>query len=132
MKKICLLICVLLVGCSNDYAAICSYYDQLAAHPKLEQLSPNDKYLFIKDKMQALNSKNDAFVMWRLLDNVVPLDRYYMFKYGVKDISGQEWHCPSMEALAATIEREGEWEYVDMSDEELIQEPVSMDDAVFE
>ncbi|MFC3152277.1 hypothetical protein ACFOEK_14675 [Litoribrevibacter euphylliae] len=106
IRLLTVLLVVVISGCSNDFDKTCEFFTELSGHPDIEQMSSNDKHLFIIEKMDSLND-GDAKAAWQAIAYAVPEEKYSLFQQvAIESGAGDDWNCPQMESLAPLIKPE--------------------------
>ncbi|MDB4985023.1 MAG: hypothetical protein JWN04_201 [Myxococcaceae bacterium] len=93
-------------GCNHggDLEKVCAAFTQLAAEPRLPEMSHDARMNFVNERVQErLWSFSQVESLWRHVPNYESEARYRMFQRTAQDLLGREWHCPDMERLAPTL-----------------------------
>ncbi|MCW8935154.1 MAG: hypothetical protein OQK98_10555 [Gammaproteobacteria bacterium] len=96
-----------LVSCSstNDFTTMCGYFDDLEKELQTKELSPDQKFTFINDKViNNLAEGSAARESWNAIVGYVKVEgRYALFKSAAEATIKSDWHCDSMRVLLKDI-----------------------------
>lgn len=97
---------VFLSGCSSDFDKTCEFFVELSKSPGIDQMSANDKHVFIMERMNTLED-GDAKAAWNAITYAVPEEKYELFEQVAHDSEGsKDWHCSAMKLLVPSVNPE--------------------------
>lgn len=110
MKKMLMLLLVTLMGGyfvssiyakENDFDAVCGYFQELKALPKLGSLDHSQRNDFIVSRLKSgLPESSNARAAWEAISNASPEMRYDLFVSAANSVGNKTWSCLAMEYLA--------------------------------
>jgi len=96
-----------LASCSktNDFTTMCGYFDALILELQAKELSPEQKFTFINDRVtKNLPVGSAAVESWNAIVGYVKVEgRYALFKDAAEATIKSDWQCDSMQALLKDI-----------------------------
>lgn len=96
-----------LVSCdqADDFTMLCGYFDDLEKELQTKQLSSDQKFTFINDKVaNNMPADSAARESWNAVIGFVQVEgRYTLFKNAAEATINDDWQCDSMQSLLKDI-----------------------------
>lgn len=95
-----------LLGCAdnnestNDFYAVCTYFQELEKFENVDSLTVEERNKFIVARIEQNIPASAASISWEAVSYAVAEQRYEIFKMGAESELKAAWDCPSMEKLA--------------------------------
>tara|TARA_R100000656_G_scaffold32180_1_gene27960 strand:- start:140 stop:496 length:357 start_codon:yes stop_codon:yes gene_type:complete len=95
-----------LLGCAdnnkatNDFQAVCTYFQELERQENVNSLTTEERNKFIVARIEQNIPASAASVSWDAVSYAVAEQRYEIFKMGAESELKETWDCPAMEKLA--------------------------------
>ena len=95
-----------LLGCAdnnettNDFQAVCTYFQELDRQEDVNSLTTEERNKFIVARIEQNIPASAASVSWEAVSYADAEQRYEIFKLGAESELKEDWNCPSMEKLA--------------------------------
>jgi hypothetical protein len=95
-----------LLGCAdngettNDFQAVCTYFQELEKLENVNSLTAEERNKFIVALIEKNIPASAASISWGAVSYAVAEQRYEIFKMGAESELKETWDCPAMEKLA--------------------------------
>lgn len=102
----CVVLSAGLLGCAdnsettNDFQAVCTYFQELEKLESVNSLTAEGRNKFIVTLIEKNIPASDASISWEAVSYAVAEQRYEIFKMGAESVLKETWDCPAMEKLA--------------------------------
>ncbi len=87
-------------GVTNDFQAVCTYFQELERLENVGLLTAGERNNFIVALIEKNIPASAASASWEAVSYAVAEQRYEIFKMGAESELRETWSCPAMEKLA--------------------------------
>lgn len=100
------LLSVGLLGCAdknkttNDFQAVCTYFQELEKQENVNSLTAEERNKFIVARIEQNIPASAVSISWEAVSYAVAEQRYEIFKMGAESELKETWDCLAMEKLA--------------------------------